>query len=216
MTLPRHIFASPRVAEVKRDERSWMTTYLAPVEEPRGMLMKIIFHFTRRQFGKVLTPLSVFSARMPLGFATFYGRVSKLDKKLVLPPETAVLIRGQVSSVNMCLFCMDATRWFAMRESPENAARLDALIEYRTSPLFGNGERAALDFANELTREKHVQPETFERLARYFSEREICDIVWLVASEHLYNISNIGLNIESDNLCEVQPRPAALTGSRRA
>jgi hypothetical protein len=26
--------------------------------------------------------------------------------------------------------------------------------------------------------------------------------VWLVASEHLYNVNNIGLNIGSDDLCE--------------
>ena len=51
-----------------------------------------------------------------------------------------------------------------------------------------------------------VDPATFERLARHYSEREICDIVWLVASEHLYNITNIGLNIGSDGLCEVRQR----------
>jgi hypothetical protein len=50
-----------------------------------------------------------------------------------------------------------------------------------------------------------VDPETFERLARYYDEREICEIVWLVASEHLYNISNIGLDIGSDGLCEARP-----------
>ena len=38
---------------------------------------------------------------------------------------------------------------------------------------------------------------------RYYSEREICEIVWLVASEHLYNMTNIGLNIHSDMLCDI-------------
>ena len=33
--------------------------------------------------------------------------------------------------------------------------------------------------------------------------REICEIVWLVASEHLYNMTNIGLNIHSDMLCDI-------------
>jgi len=32
---------------------------------------------------------------------------------------------------------------------------------------------------------------------------EICEIVWLVASEHLYNMTNIGLNIHSDMLCDI-------------
>jgi alkylhydroperoxidase family enzyme len=190
-----------------------MTTYLAPIEKPRSPILRIVFFFTRRQFGKVLTPLTVFSARMPASFATFYGKVSKLDKKLELPSATAVLVRERVASINTCLFCMDAARWFATKESPENVARFDALADYRTSPLFTDAERAALDYATELARDRKVESETFERLSRYYGEREICDIVWLVASEHLYNVTNIGLNIGSDGLCELRQRaePSAAT-----
>jgi len=126
-----------------------METYLPPIERPRGLLLKIVYFFTRRQFGKVATPIAVFSARMPAGFLSFYGKVSRLDKKLELPSQTALLIRGRVASINTCLFCMDASRWYAMKESPDNAARLDAVHEYRTSPLFTQAERAALDYATE-------------------------------------------------------------------
>ena len=52
---------------------------------------------------------------------------------------------------------------------------------------------------------------TVERLKPYYSEREICEIVWLVATEHLYNVSNIGLNIGSDGLCDVRP-PSRASG----
>jgi alkylhydroperoxidase family enzyme len=184
-----------------------MATYLPPVTKPRGLLMKLAYFFTRRQFGKVATPIAVMSARMPAAFLLFYGKVSRLDKKLKLPPRTAVIIREQVASINMCLFCMDATRWYAIRMSPDNQARLDALAEYRTSPLFSDAERAALDYVSELARNKRVDQATFARLSKHYSEREICDIVWLVASEHLYNISNIALNIGSDGLCELSPAP---------
>ena len=93
-----------------------------------------------------------------------------------------------------------------MTKKPESLARLDALPEYRTSPLFTDAQRAALDYATELTQDKKVGPGTFVRLSRYYNEREICDIVWLVASEHLNNITNIGLNIGSDGLCELAQR----------
>ena len=72
-----------------------------------------------------------------------------------------------------------------------------ALDQYRTSSLFTDAERATLDYVTELTKEKKVDPETFARMARYYSEREICEIVWFVASEHLYNITNIGLIIKN-------------------
>ncbi|MGO8874960.1 MAG: carboxymuconolactone decarboxylase family protein [Acidimicrobiales bacterium] len=187
-----------------------MATYLPPIERPKGLIIKLVFFFTRRQFGKVLTPLTVFSARMPISFGSFYGKVSRLDKKLQLPERTAAMIRERVASLNVCLFCMDAARFYATRRSPENAERFDALEAYRTSPLFTEAERAALDYATELTSNKEVKPDTFGRLARHYSQREICDIVWLVASEHLYNMSNIGLNIGSDGLCQLQPRAAQI------
>jgi alkylhydroperoxidase family enzyme len=180
-----------------------MAAFLPPVEKPRGLMLKLVYFFTRRQLGKVATPIAVFSARMPTAFLMYYGKVSKLDKKLELTSSTRVLIRERVSTINGCAFCMDATRWYALRESPEDVVRLDALHEYRTSPLFTDAQRAALDYATELVTDKHVRADTFERLARYYNEREICDIAWLVASEHLYNMTNIGLNIGSDGLCEL-------------
>jgi alkylhydroperoxidase family enzyme len=84
-----------------------------------------------------------------------------------------------------------------------NEAKFDALADYKTSPLFSEAERAALDYVTELTKEKKVDPETFARMAKHFSERAICEIVWLVATEHVYNMSNIGLNIHSDMLCDI-------------
>ena len=86
-----------------------------------------------------------------------------------------------------------------------NEAKFDALEQYRTSGLFTDAERAALDYVTELTKEKKV-PLTFAHMSRHYSEREICEIVWLVASEHLYNMTNIGLNIHSDMLCDISRR----------
>ena len=176
--------------------------FLPPIEKPQGLMMKLAYYFTRREFGKVLTPLKVHSARLPTAFGLFYTKIAKLDKKLQLPPETALLIREQVARINVCLFCMDIGRSFAVKASM-NEAKFEALEQYSTSSLFTEKERAALDYATELTRNKKVNPETFARMSRYYSEREICEIVWLVASEHVYNMTNIGLNIHSDMLCDI-------------
>ena len=177
-------------------------TFLPPIEKPEGLMMKLAYYFTRQQFGKVLTPLKVHSARLPTAFGLFYTKIGKLDKKLTLPPETVLLIREQVARLNVCLFCMDIGRSFAIKATM-NEAKFNALEEYRTSSLFTGAERVALDYVTELTKEKKVDPNTFARLIRHYSEREICEIVWLVASEHLYNMTNIGLNIHSDMLCDI-------------
>ena len=190
------------------------TPYLTPIERPRGLLLKAVYFFTRRQFGRVPTPITVYSARMPLAFTTFATRIARLDKKLALPERTAVAIRQQVAGLNECLFCQDLTRWYITTKLPGDVERMNVLADYRTSPLFSDAERAALDYVTELVDTKHVSPETFARLARHHSEREICDIVWLVASEHVYNVTNHALNIGSDGYCELSPqRSTAVTSA---
>jgi alkylhydroperoxidase family enzyme len=185
-----------------------METFLPAIEKPKSTSMKVAYFFTRRQFGKVLTPIKVFASRLPAAFGMFYGKIGKLDKKLRLPKETAFLVREQVARINVCLFCMDIGRAFVIQSSM-NVSKFDSLDEYRTSPLFSEMERSALDYVTELTRDKKVSPDTFARMARHYSEREICEIVWLVATEHLYNITNIGLNIHSDMLCDITRKKKA-------
>ena len=145
-----------------------MDTFLPPIEKPKGLMMKLAYYFTRRQFGKVL-------------------------------------IREQVARINVCEFCMDIGRSFTIKASM-NDAKFDALEQYGTNALFTDAERTALDYVTELTKNKKVDPDTFARLSAHYSEREICEIVWLVASEHLYNLTNLGLNVHSDMLCNISRR----------
>jgi alkylhydroperoxidase family enzyme len=178
------------------------TPFLSPIEKPSGLMMKMVYYFARRQFGDRFTPIKVFASRLPSSFGQLYGKVYSLDKKLKLTCETAVMIRTRVAQINVCAYCMDANRWYVIKESM-NVAKFNEMEDYKTSPLYSEAERAALDYVTELTEEKRVDPATFARLKRFYSEREICEIVYLTASEHISNITNIGLNINSDMLCDL-------------
>lgn len=179
-----------------------METFLTPIENPKSFSMKLAYFFTKKQFGKVLTSLKVHSARLPTAFGMFYAKIGQLDAKMILNTETALLIRQKVAQLNVCLFCMDASRSKAIK-SNWNVAKFDALSNYRSSALFSDAEIAALDYATELTKDKEVTQKTFDQLAKHFSEREICEIVYTIATEHVYNLTNIGLNIHSDMLCDI-------------
>src|SRR6185295_9794339 len=74
-------------------------------------------------------------ASMPLAFGMFTSKISKLDKKLLLPPETALLIREQLARINICLFCIDIGRSFTIKASM-NEAEFDVLEQYSTKPSF--------------------------------------------------------------------------------
>jgi len=179
--------------------------FIAPVERPRSFVMRVVYAITQKQFGKVLTPLKVWAVRLPPAFGTFVGKISQLDKKLVVPRDLQFLIRHRVAQINTCSFCVDIGRFFAMKEHVAED-KIQAVHRYNESPLFSDRERAALDYATELTRDKRIGPVTVARLKSHFTEREICEIAWLVAGEHVYNMINVGLNIHSDMLCSV---PAA-------
>lgn len=176
--------------------------FLAPIENPKSLLWKLLYHFTRKRFGKVITPIKVMAARMPLAFGSFSGKVAQLDKKLQLPAETVMLVREKVARINMCLFCIDIGRAHAI-VSYMNQEKFDAMENYSSSPLFSEKEKALLDFVTLLARDRKMNQEMFNRLATHYDERSICEIVWIVATEFYYNMGNIGLNIHSDMLCDI-------------
>ncbi len=125
-------FAENRPANARTDaeaeaEPDGEVSFLAPIEKPKGLILRIMYWYSRRQWGIVPRPFSVFVARMPSAFGSFFGKVSKLDKKLAVPADTAVLVRERVASTNMCTWCVDAQRWFVTNKTPHMLAKLDAL-----------------------------------------------------------------------------------------
>ncbi|WP_343636251.1 hypothetical protein [Fluviicola sp.] len=178
------------------------TPFLLPIEKPKSLLWKLVYFMTRKRFGKVITPLKVSAVRMPVAFGSFSGKIAQLDKKLQLPAETVMLIREQVAHINVCEFCMDIGRAQTIVSSM-NQRKFDELADYKSSLLFSDKERVMLDFVTMLAQERKMEKDLFDKLATHYSEREICEIVWIVSSEFYYNIGNIGLNIHSDMLCDI-------------
>jgi alkylhydroperoxidase family enzyme len=181
------------------------TPFLAPVEKPKGLIWKLLYAYSRKKFGKVMTPLKVMAVRMPAAFGTFSGKIGQLDKKLQLPEETVMLVRQRVAEINVCLFCIDIGRSITIKSSM-NQAKFEELSQYKASIHFNEKEKLLLDFVTMLARDRKMEKDLFDRLARHYSEREICEVVWITASEFYYNISNIGLNIHSDMLCDIAKR----------
>ena len=181
---------------------------LEPIEKPKGLMMSIAFWMTRRQLGKVITPMKVLYPRMPEAMRLSYEIQKFEEKRIRLEPGLHFLIGTLASQINGCGFCVDISRAMAIRKHLA-MEKLNALSEYRTSPLFSDRERAALVFVEEATRRKRVSDATFEELRKHFNEREIIEITWLNAVHNYYNLINLPLGIESDGLCALAQAPAA-------
>src|SRR5258708_18086734 len=89
--------------------------FLPPIEKPKGLIKNLVYAMTRKQFGKVPTPVKVHSARLPTAIGMFYGKISTLDKKLQLSRQTVFLVLQQVARINVCLFSTAILRFFAMK-----------------------------------------------------------------------------------------------------
>lgn len=175
---------------------------LEPVEKPKGFMLRLAYWGMRRQFGKVMTPASVVLARMP-GSLKVTGAIGKFEmKRIRLDQEVHYLVAAHTAQINRCGFCTDFARWMFVR-AHFGMEKFDALPEYRTSPLFTDRERAALAYAEEATRNKHVSDATFEELRRHFNDREIVEITWVNAAENYNNLLNAPLEIGSDGLCAI-------------
>jgi alkylhydroperoxidase family enzyme len=175
---------------------------LEPIEKPKGLMMRFAHWGTRRQFGKVMTPIKVVTARMPESLK-LTSEIAKFEMKgIQLQSELHYMVVTLASQINGCGFCMDLVRAMAIREHL-GLEKFNKLSEYRTSALFSDRERAALAYVEEVTRNKRASDATFETLRKHFSEREIVEITWLNAIENYYNLINIPLEIESDGFCAI-------------
>ena len=178
---------------------------LAPIENPHGLKLRFAYWGMRRFMGKVLTPVKVVNARVPGSLAITTSFLKFADKGVTLDKELQFLVGDLTSQINGCAFCLDLGRANAPRYGarPE---KFGALMEYRTSPLFSERERALLAYVEEATRNKKVSDQTFAALRQHFNEREIVEITLLNAIQNFYNLTNIPLGIGSDGFCAIPPK----------
>ena len=120
-----------------------------------------------------------------------YIEQSGLDRKL------AHLVRMRASQINGCAYCL-AMHSRDARKLGESEQRLYLLDAWRESALFNARERAALGWAEALTRidRTHAPDADFEALRPHFSEKEIVDLTVLVGMINLWNRVAIGFRSE--------------------
>src|SRR3954454_12342299 len=84
------------------------------------------------------------------------------------------LIYFRVSQINGCAFCLDMHSK-DLRARGETEQRLYMLDAWRESPFYTDRERAALAWAESLTKvtEGHVPDEIYEAVRTQFSEAEL-------------------------------------------
>ena len=129
------------------------------------------------------------------------------DAEENLPPGLVQLIAFAVSLAAGCRYCQAHTSHSAHRIG-EDAAKFDAILGYEESPLFSASERAALALAFAAGSVPNESgPDHFARLRDHFTERQVVQIVGVMALFGFLNRWNDTMATE----LEAMPRDFAAT-----
>lgn len=115
--------------------------------------------------------------------------VSSLGRPLI------ELVQTRVSQINGCAFCLDM-HVRDLRKQGEAWQRINSLATWRETGLYSARERAALAWAESLTRlaDGHRSHDAdFEALKQQFSDQEIVELTWAVAQINTWNRMAVGM-----------------------
>jgi AhpD family alkylhydroperoxidase len=106
-----------------------------------------------------------------------------------LPPALVELVYLRSSQINNCAYCLDSHMRDLLKkgQSIEKLALVQAWAEAGT--LFDERERAALAWAETVTRvaDTHVPDEAYEAARAVFSKRELVDLTIAISLMNAFN-----------------------------
>lgn len=110
-----------------------------------------------------------------------------------IDPKFRALIELRVSQINGCVYCVDLHTREA-RSAGETQQRLDCLVVWRESQFFDAQERAALAWAEALTRvsEAGAPHPLYEAVLAHFTPEEVVDLTLIIAQMNAWNRLAIG------------------------
>jgi AhpD family alkylhydroperoxidase len=165
--------------------------------------LRPFFRRQKRVYGAVLDA-SLMWARVPrlfLAVAALYGAIDRRSSPV--PPALRSLLTVRISQINHCAFCVDVnTKTLLERGIGEEKAH--ALAEWRTSPLFDERERAALDYAEAMTfSDRQVDDALMAQMKRHFDDDAVFDLTALIGFQNMSSKVNAALDVPAQGFCRL-------------
>ena len=109
-----------------------------------------------------------------------------------LEPSLLHLVELRASQINGCAFCVDMHTKEA-RAHGETEQRLYALSVWREAPFYSERERAALEWAEAVTRvaDSHVPDDVYARARAQFAEQELVELTFAIVATNSFNLLNV-------------------------
>jgi AhpD family alkylhydroperoxidase len=179
-------------------------TTLQPIERPQSLLVRLACWWSKRSYGKAISPLTTVYARFPALLRAQIKLFALANGGLDLPLSLHHLLSLYTSEANGCAFCSDLHLTDALRAGLTRK-HITALSTFSDHKLFSDAERAALSAAQTLTARAPLSDDHWTALRAHFDERQITQILWLICFTSYLNSLSFAFNLSSDHLC---PLPA--------
>lgn len=116
---------------------------------------------------------------------------------MIIPLELRELVKMRCSQINGCAYCLDIHAP-AARAAGISQQKLDVLAAWRESPIFDDRERAALGWAEALTRIEAtgVPDADYEALAAVFDGREQAELTLVTTTINAWNRFAVGFRAQ--------------------
>lgn len=160
-----------------------------------GPEIQAIYDTLRAASGRVLNifRLMAHHPRSLPPFLAWYPRLREGPLDLTL----RYLVYVRASQLNRCRYCVTHNGAGA-RRAGASKEQLDALPEFRTSPLFSDLERLALEYAEAMTTRVQVDPALVEILRERLGPEALVQLTLTVAAANFTNRFNEALGTEPE------------------
>ena len=118
------------------------------------------------------------------------------------------LVKMRASQINGCAYCLDMHTKDA-RAAGETEQRLYLLPAWRETGLYTPRERAALAWAEAVTRltDQHVPDAVYDEARRHFDEKALVDLTLAVIAINGWNRLSIAFQVEAGSYQPPKARP---------
>jgi AhpD family alkylhydroperoxidase len=165
--------------------------------------LRPFFWNQRRKYGAVLDSALLW-ARVPrlfLGVAVLYGMIDRASS--LIEPALRSLVTVRVSQINHCPFCVDLNSATLLKRGA-SSAKVAALHDWKTSDLFSERERSALEYAEAITySDRSVDDPLMVRIRQHFADDAMVELTGLIAFQNLSSKFNSALDVPPQGFCRL-------------
>ncbi len=168
--------------------------------------LRWFFQRQERKYGMTLSP-SWLWGRLPAHFGGLLLLLGAFQRKR-FPIDTALrsLVSARIAQMNGCDFCVDLNS-YNLLQATGSTAKAEAVAQWRTSSLYSDRERLALDYAETMTdTTRRVTPAQIASMKTHFDDDAIVALTAWIAFQNMSAKFNSALGAEDNALCR---RPAS-------